>query len=86
MSIFKDRAAIVIQARLKDWRLDDERGNIVGTIYNSINHKEYPEGERFIIMGVTLHDYPASTEYGEGHYIAETPLKHCFRLNKVDQR
>lgn len=86
MGTYKQRAAIVIQARLKDWSFDDENGRITGIIYNSINHKDYPEGERFIIMGVTLHDFPQSIEFGEGHYIAETPLGNCFRLNKVDQR
>lgn len=85
MTIY-NRQTIIIQARLKDWRLDDKRKNVTGVIYNTINHREYPEGERYIIMSVILHDYPQSIEFGEGHYIAETPTGNFFRLNKVDQR
>ena len=86
MGHYKERTAVVIQATLKDWRLDDEHACIAGTVFNSINPKEYPEGVRYTIMKVKIYEYPESLEFGEAHLIAETALGNSFRLNLSDQR
>jgi hypothetical protein len=72
---------MIIQASLKEWRLDDENSNIVGTIYKSINEKEYPEGERYVIMKVKCITFPPTEEFGPAHMIAITPIGNCFRLD-----
>lgn len=77
---------IIIQATLKDWHLNDELNFVIGTIYNSINHKEYPEGERYTIMKVTCIQYPETDQYGPAHIIATTPLGNHFRLNLKDMK
>lgn len=86
MSMWKQRECVVVVASLKRWYLDDDRNTVTGIIHNSTNLKEYPEGERFSILNVTLSPlYPPSELWGVGHIIATTPLGNSFRLNVVDE-
>ena len=86
MSVWKQRECVVVVASLKRWHLDDSRNTVTGIVHQSTNLKEYPEGERYSILNVTLsHVYPQSDLYGVGHIIATTPLGNSFRLNIVDE-
>jgi len=87
MSIWKQRECVVVVATLTRWYLDDSHNAVTGIIHNSINQREYPEGERYTILNVTLsHTYPLSNQYGVAHIIATTPAGNSFRLDVEDER
>lgn len=70
---------------LKQWHLDDENANVTGIIANSAHEREYPNGERYTLMKVTLTHYPAGVG-GEEFYYARTQLGNYFLLRKAEMR
>lgn len=76
---------VQVVCELKQWHLDDENGNVTGTIANSNNLREYPDGERYTILRVSLTHYPAG-QGGEEFWYARTTLGNYFKLLKSEMK
>jgi len=82
MSKYKQRDAIVFECEFRLWRIIPQTNHLQGFIVNTNNQKDYPEGQIFTVLNVSLTLYPRSARWGEEHYIAEAPTGKFFLLRK----
>jgi len=80
----------MITAELKQWRLNEEHRTVTGTIHNTTNQKEYPEGNEYSILNykTKLH-YPAfdvDPVANKEHWLVETHMGNFFVLYKSQER
>ncbi len=81
---------LMITCELKQWHLDEEHRSVTGTIHNTANPKEYPEGEKYSILNykARLH-YPAfdvDPVANKEHWLVETHLGNFFVLYTHEER
>lgn len=82
MGHWKQRLTTTITAELKSWRL---RGpGVEGTIYNSID-PEYRDGEKFILMNLTLQHYPYAQDFWPDHWVVSTQTGKHFIMVSTEQ-
>jgi len=81
MSKLKQRDAMVFECEFRLWRIIPQTNHLQGFVLNS-NNEDFPEGQMYTVLNVSLTLYPRSERWGEEHYVAESPTKKLFLLRK----
>lgn len=74
---------ITIVAELRQWRLDDERNTVIGTIHNSTD-ASLKDGDTYCLANfANAVNYPETTTTG-AYILIRTHLGRYYKLNKSE--